>query len=59
MRVISFMSELDESEVRMVELVGEDGEENEGGFRGRSDKWFKRMEWVIVRLLVEIVVLRE
>ncbi|KAK4644464.1 hypothetical protein QC761_305030 [Podospora bellae-mahoneyi] len=59
MRVISPMSEPDESEARMVELAGEDGEENEGGFRGRSDKRSKRMERAIVRLSAEIAALRE
>ncbi|KAK0673389.1 acyl CoA binding protein-domain-containing protein [Cercophora samala] len=57
MRVLSPMSEPDESEARMAELAGE--EEDEGGFRGRNDKRSKRMERAIVRLSAEIAALRE
>ncbi|KAK4175938.1 acyl CoA binding protein-domain-containing protein [Triangularia setosa] len=61
MRVLSPMSEPDESEARMAELAGDDEETGEGGFGSsrRNDKRSKRMERAIVRLSAEIAALRE
>ncbi|KAK4205611.1 putative fatty acid binding protein [Triangularia verruculosa] len=65
MKVLTPMSEPDESEARMAELAGEeDGESGEGGSgsgyaRRNGDKRSKRMERAIVRLSAEIAALRE
>jgi acyl-CoA-binding protein len=58
MKVLSPMSEEDESERRLAEL-GEQGEDNPGEYARRNDKRSKRMERAIVRLSAEIAALRE
>lgn len=63
MRVLSPMSEQDESERRMVLEEG-DGEEGEGegmggGYDKRGDQRSRRMERAIVRLSAEVAALRE
>ncbi|KAK0740648.1 acyl CoA binding protein-domain-containing protein [Schizothecium vesticola] len=63
MRVLSPMSEQDESERRMVLEEG-DGEEGEGegmgeGYEKRGDQRSRRMERAIVRLSAEVAALRE
>jgi len=70
MKVLSPMSEQDESELRMAEEADQDQDqqgEGEGAFEGeppgeyakRNDKRSKRMERAIVRLSAEIAALRE
>ncbi|KAK4455587.1 putative fatty acid binding protein [Podospora aff. communis PSN243] len=58
MKVLSPMSEQDESEKRLGEEDGE-GEESQGESVKRGDKRTKRMERAIVRLSAEIAALRE
>ncbi|KAK0626138.1 acyl CoA binding protein-domain-containing protein [Immersiella caudata] len=58
MKVLSPMSEQDESEKRMGEEDGE-GEESQGEYVKKGDKRTKRMERAIVRLSAEIAALRE
>ncbi|KAK0741715.1 acyl CoA binding protein-domain-containing protein [Apiosordaria backusii] len=58
MKVLSPMSEPDESEQRMAELAGEQDEDGPEYGR-RNDKRSKRMERAIVRLSAEIAALRE
>lgn len=58
MKVLSPMSEEDESERRLAELA-EQAEEDPGESARRDDKRFKRMERAIVRLSAEIAALRE
>ncbi|KAK3387028.1 acyl CoA binding protein-domain-containing protein [Podospora didyma] len=60
MKVISPMSEEDESERRMVEEAEQGGDDNDPGeYARRNDKRSKRMERAIVRLSAEIAALRE
>lgn len=58
MKVLSPMSEEDESERRLAELA-EQGEDDTGEYVRRNDKRSKRMERAIVRLSAEIAALRE
>lgn len=58
MKVLSPMSEEDESERRLAELT-EQGEDEAGEYARRNDKRTKRMERAIVRLSAEIAALRE
>ncbi|KAL2264276.1 hypothetical protein VTK26DRAFT_8479 [Humicola hyalothermophila] len=58
MRVLSPMSEEDESERRLAELT-EQAEDDQSEFARRNDKRTKRMERAIVRLSAEIAALRE
>lgn len=58
MRVLSPMSEEDESERRLAELADQ-GDEDPGEYVRRNDKRSKRMERAIVRLSAEIAALRE
>lgn len=58
MRVLSPMSEEDESERRLAEPA-EQGEDDPGEYARRNDKRSKRMERAIVRLSAEIAALRE
>jgi len=66
MRVLSPMSEEDESERRLAELLEEENNAADEGalvpgddYQRRSDKRMKRMERAIVRLSAEIAALRE
>ncbi|KAM7209521.1 Acyl CoA binding domain containing protein [Naviculisporaceae sp. PSN 640] len=59
MKVLSPMSEEDESERRFVEEEDQDGEEEIGEYARRNDKRSKRMERAIVRLSAEVAALRE
>ncbi len=58
MKVLSPMSEEDESERRMAELADQ-ADEDPGEYARRHDKRSKRMERAIVRLSAEIAALRE
>ncbi len=58
MRVLSPMSEADESERRLAELADQ-AEEDPSDYARRHDKRSKRMERAIVRLSAEIAALRE
>lgn len=58
MKVLSPMSEEDESERRMAELADQ-AEDDPGEYARRHDKRSKRMERAIVRLSAEIAALRE
>jgi len=58
MRVLSPMSEEDESERRLAELADQ-ADEDPGEYARRHDKRSKRMERAIVRLSAEIAALRE
>lgn len=59
MKVLSPMSEEDESERRLAEEVDQVGDEDPGEYARRNDKRSKRMERAIVRLSAEIAALRE
>jgi len=59
MKVLSPMSEEDESERRLAEEVDQAGDEDPGEYARRNDKRSKRMERAIVRLSAEIAALRE
>ncbi|KAK3321137.1 acyl CoA binding protein-domain-containing protein [Cercophora scortea] len=59
MRVLSPMSEEDESERRLAEEVDQGGDEDTDEYAKRNDKRSKRMERAIVRLSAEIAALRE
>ena len=59
MKVLSPMSEEDESERRLVEEGEGDEESSHGEYTKRNDKRTKRMERAIVRLSAEIAALRE
>ncbi|SPQ27474.1 d36f4eb2-9928-459f-9578-738e1fbabe05 [Thermothielavioides terrestris] len=58
MKVLSPMSEEDESERRLAELADQ-AEEGPGEYARRNDKRSKRMERAIVRLSAEVAALRE
>lgn len=59
MKVLSPMSEEDESERRFAEEVDQAGEDDPGEYARRNDKRSKRMERAIVRLSAEVAALRE
>ncbi|KAK4214052.1 acyl CoA binding protein-domain-containing protein [Rhypophila decipiens] len=59
MKILSPMSEEDESERRLAEEVDQAGDEDPGEYARRNDKRSKRMERAIVRLSAEIAALRE
>jgi len=59
MKVLSPMSEPDESEQRLAELADQGEDESSPDFARRHDKRSKRMERAIVRLSAEIAALRE
>ncbi|KAK3683992.1 acyl CoA binding protein-domain-containing protein [Podospora appendiculata] len=59
MRVLSPMSEEDESERRLAEEVDQGGDDDTDEYAKRNDKRSKRMERAIVRLSAEIAALRE
>ncbi|KAK4190245.1 acyl CoA binding protein-domain-containing protein [Podospora australis] len=58
MKVLSPMSEPDDSEQRLAELADQ-GDEDSAEYSRRNDKRSKRMERAIVRLSAEIAALRE
>ncbi|KAK4228369.1 putative fatty acid binding protein [Podospora fimiseda] len=59
MKILSPMSEPDESEQRLAELADQDGDDSSPEYARRNDKRSKRMERAIVRLSAEIAALRE